>query len=162
MSSSLRPQGLQHSRLPCHSLPPGVFSNWCPSSQWCYPTILSSAASFSFSLQSFPASGSFPMSQLFASDGQSIGASTSGSVFPMDIQGWFPLGLTGLISLLSEGLWRVFSNTTVQKHQFSSNQAFFMVQLSHPYVTTGKTLALSRTLSAKYCLCFLICYLGWS
>ena len=101
MSSSLRPQGLQHSRLPCHSLPPGVFSNWCPSSQWCYPTISSSAASFSFSLQSFPASGSFPMSQLFASDGQSIGASAS--VLPMNIQDWFPLALTSLISLAVQG-----------------------------------------------------------
>ena len=122
MSNSLRPHGLQHSGLPCHSLSPGVLSHWCPSSQWCYPTISSSAASFSFRLQSFPASGSFPMSQLFASDGQSIGASTSGSVLPMDIQGWFPKGLTGLISVQCKGLSRVFPNTIIWKHQFFSAQ----------------------------------------
>ena len=117
MTDSLGPHGLQHSRLPCPSLSPGVHSNSCPLSQWCHPTISSSVAPFSFS-QSFPASGSFPMSQLFTSGGQSIGASTSASVLPMNIQDWFPLGLAGLISLQSKGLSRVFSNTTVQKHQF--------------------------------------------
>ena len=92
----------------------------------------------------FSASGSFPMSQLLALGGQSIGASASTSVLPMTIQGWFPLGWTGLISLQSSGLSRVFSNTTVQKHQFLQCSAFFMVQLSHPYMTTGKTIALTR------------------
>ena len=94
----------------------------CPLSQWCHPTISSSVAPFSSSSQSFPASGSFPMSQLFASGGQSIGASASASLLPRHIQGWFPLGLTGLISLLSKGLSRVFFNTTVQKHQFFDTQ----------------------------------------
>ena len=98
MSNSLRPHGLPHARLPCPSLSPRVWSNSCPLSQWCYLTISSSATLFSFSLQSFPASGSFPMSQLFTSGGQSIGVSVSASVLPMNIQGWFPLGLTSLIS----------------------------------------------------------------
>ena len=99
---------------------PGACSNSCPWSQWCYPTISSSVVPFSSCLQPFPASGSFPMSQLFASGGQSIGASTS--VLPMNIQGWFPLGWTGLISVQSKGLSRVFSNTTVWKHQFFGSQ----------------------------------------
>ena len=99
VSNSLRPHGLQHARLPCLSPTPGACSNSCPSSQWCHPTISSSVIPFSFCLQSFPASGSFPMSQLFASGGQSIGASPSALVLPMNIQDWFPLGLTGLISL---------------------------------------------------------------
>ena len=122
LSDSLRPHGLQHIRLPCPSLSPGVCSNSCPLSQWCHPTISSSVACFSSCLQSFPASGSFPMSQLFTSGGQSIGVSASASVLPMNIQGWFPIELTGLISLQSKGLSRVFSNTTVQKHQFFSAQ----------------------------------------
>ena len=114
MSDSLQPHGLQHTRPPCPSLSPEV----CPSSwllsQWCYPTISSSATLFSFWLQSFPALASFPMSRLFASGGQSTGASASASVLPMNIQVWFPLGLTSLISLLSKGLWRVFSKSTIQ------------------------------------------------
>ena len=109
--------GLQHTRLLCLPLSPRVCSNSCPLSQWCHLTTSSSATLFSFHLQSFPASGSFPMSQLFISGGQSIGASASGSILPMNIQDWFPLGLTGLI-LLSKGPSRVFSSTTVQKHQF--------------------------------------------
>ena len=120
MSDSLWPHGLQHTRLLCPSLSPRVCSNSCPLCQWCYPTISSSAARFSFPLQSFPASGSFPMSRLFASGGQSIGASASASVLPMNIQGWFSLGLTGLISLQSKGLSRVFSSTTIWKHHFLS------------------------------------------
>ena len=116
MSDSLRPHGLQHARLPSPSLAPRASSNSCPSSQWCHPTSSSSVIPFSSFLQSFPASGSFPMSQFFSSGGQSIGASAS--VLLMNIQDWFPLGLTGLISLQSKGLSRVFSNTTVQKHQF--------------------------------------------
>ena len=105
----------------CPSSSPGVCSNSCPLGQWCYPTISSSVILFSH-LQSFPASRSFLMCQLFTLGGQSIGASTSASVFPMHIQGWFPLGLTGLISLQSKGLSRVFSKTTVQKHQFFGAQ----------------------------------------
>ena len=117
VSDPLQTHGLQHSRLPCPSPSPGACSNSCPLSRWCHPTILSSVLSFSSCLQSFPASGSFPMSQLFTSGGQSVGASASASVLPMNIQDWFSLGLTGLISFQSKALSRVFSNTTVQKHQ---------------------------------------------
>ena len=124
MSNSLWPQGLQHARLPCLSPTPRACSNSCPLNEWCHPTISSSVIAFSSCLQSFPASGSFPMSQFFASGGQSIGVSTSASVLPVNIQDWSPLGWTGWISLQSKGLSRVFSNTTVQKHQF------FTVQLS--------------------------------
>ena len=125
VSDSLRPCGLQHTRLPC------------PSSQWCHTTI-SSSVPFSSCLQSFPASGSFLMSRLFASSGQSVGASVSASLLPMNIQDWFPLGLTGWISLLSKGLSRIFSSTTVQNSSILHCSAFFIVQLSHPYVTPGK------------------------
>ena len=119
MSDSLWPHGLQHTRFPCPSPSPRACSNSCPLSQWCHPTISSSVTPFSSCLQSFLASGSFPKSQLFASGGQSIGAAASASVLPMSIQVCIPLGLTGLISLLSKGLSRVFFNTTVQKHQYS-------------------------------------------
>ena len=122
MSDSLQPHGLQHARLLCPSLSPKASSNSCSLSQWCYLTILSTATTFSSCPQSFPASGSFPMSQLFALGGQRIGASATASVLPMNIQDWFLLGLTGLISLLSKGLSRVFSSTIVQKHQFFSVQ----------------------------------------
>ena len=118
MSDSLLSHGLQHARPPCPSPIPGVYSNSCPSSRWCHPTISSSVVPFSSRLQSFPGSGSFQMSQLFASGGQTIGVSALASVLLMDIQDWFPLGLTGLISLQSKGLSRVFSNTTVHRHQF--------------------------------------------
>ena len=107
-------------RLSCPSLSSGACSNSCPWSQWCHPTISPSVILFFFCLQSFPASRSFPMSQFFASGGQSIGVPASASVFPMNIQNWFPLGWTGWISLLSKGLSRFFSNTTVQKLQFFS------------------------------------------
>ena len=120
-SSSLQPHGLQHTRLPCPSPTPGACSNLCPSSWWCHPTISSSVVPFSSRLQSFPASGSFPVRQLFASGGQSIGVSASTSVLPMNTQNWSPLGWTGWISLKSKGLSRVF-NTTVQKHQFFGAQ----------------------------------------
>ena len=119
MSNSLRPNGLQHTRLPCPSPTPGAYSNSCPLSQWGHPTISSSGVPFSSRLQSFPASGSFPLSQFFASGGQSIGVSASTSVLPTNTQDWSPLGWTSWISLLSKGLSRVFSSTTVQKHQFS-------------------------------------------
>ena len=122
VSNSLQPHGRQHTRLPCPSPTPGAYSNSCPSSRWCHPTISSSVIPFSSCPQSFPASGSFQMSQLFASDGQSIGVSASTSVLPMNIQDWSPLGWTGLISLQSRGLSRVFSNTTVQNHQFFGSQ----------------------------------------
>ena len=115
---TLRPHGLQHARPPCPSPTPGVHSNSRPLSQWCHPTISSSVVPFSSCLQSFPTSGSFQMSQLFTSGGQSIGVSASTSVLPMNTQDWSPLGWTGWISLQSKGLSRVFSNTTVQKHQF--------------------------------------------
>ena len=120
MSDYLWPHGLQHARFPCPSLSPGACSNSCPLSWWCHPTISSSVIPFSFRFQSFPASESFLMSWLFAVGGQSIGASASASVLPMIIQGWFPLGLTDLILLLSEGLSRAFPSTIVQKHQFFS------------------------------------------
>ena len=119
---SLRPHGLQHARPPCPSPTPGVYSNLCPLSRWCHPTISSSVIPFFSCLQSFPASVSFPMSQLLALGSQSIGASASASVLPINIQDWFPLGWTGWISLQSKELSRVFSNTTVQKHQFFSTQ----------------------------------------
>ena len=114
VSDSLWPHGLWHTRLPCASPTPGVYLNSCPLSQWCHPTISSSVVPFSSHLQSFPASGSFHMSQLSASGGQSIGVSASASVLPMNIQDWFPLWWTGWISSQSRGLSRVFSNTTVQ------------------------------------------------
>ena len=192
VSNSLRPRELQHARSPCPSPTPRVYSNSRPSSQWSHPTISSSIVPFSSCLQSFPASGSFPISQLFKSGGQSIGVSASASALPMNIQDWSPLGWTGWISLLSKGLSRVSSNTTVQNLQFFGTQlslekkmathssilawktpqtekrgwatdhgvtksqtqlkwlnthtktAFFIVQLSYPYMTTGKTIALTR------------------
>ena len=122
MSDSLRPHELQHTRPPCPSPTPGVYPNSCPLSQWCHLTISSSVVPFSSCLQSFPTSGSFQTSQFFASGGQNIGVSASTSVLPMNIQDWFPLGWTGWISLQSKGLSRVFSYTTVQKHQFFSAQ----------------------------------------
>ena len=132
MFDSLRPHGPQHARPPCPSPAPRVHPNPCPLSRWCHPTISSSVIPFSSSLQSFPASGSFPMSQLFASGGQSIRVSASASVLPMNIQDWSPLGWTGWISLQSKGLSRVFSNTTVQKHQFFSNQGLKEIFV-HPH-----------------------------
>ena len=124
VADSLRPHGLQHARPPCPSSTPRAYSNSCPLSQWCHPTISSSVVPFSSCPQSFPASGSFQMSHLFASGGQSIGVSVSISVLPMKTQDWSPSRWTGWISLPSKGLSRVFSNTTVQKHQF------FRAQLS--------------------------------
>ena len=124
--NSLQSHGLQHAGPPCPSLSPRACSNSCPLSRWCHPTILSSVISFSSCLQSFPASGSFLISQLFTSGGQRIEASASASVLPVNMQGWFPLGLTGLISMLSKGLSRVFSNTTVRRHQFYSPQPFLL------------------------------------
>ena len=136
MADSLRCRGLQHARLPCPS-------KLYPLSRWCHSTISSSVIHFSC-LQSFPASGSFPMSQFFTSGVQSIGASASSLVLPMDIQDWYPLGLTGLIFLQSRGLSRVFSKHRSSKASVLQCSAFFMVQLSHPYMTIGKTIVLTR------------------
>ena len=122
VSDSSQPHELQHTRPPCPSPTLGVYPSPCPLSQWCHPTISSFVISFSSCPQSFPASGSFQISQLFASDGQSFGVSASASVLTINIQDWSPLGWTGCISLQSKGLSRVFSNTTVQKHQFFSAQ----------------------------------------
>ena len=122
VSDSLLPHEPQHARPPCLSPTPGVYPNSCPLSRWCYPTISSSVIPFSFRLQSFPASESFQMGQLFASGGQSTGVSASTSVLPMNVQDWFPLEWTSLISLQFKGLSRIFSNTTVQKHQFFGAQ----------------------------------------
>ena len=122
MSDSLRPHESQHARPPCPSPTPGVYSNPCPSSRWCHPTISSSVVPFSSCPQSLPASGSFPMSQLFTWGGQSIRVSASASFLPMNTQDWSSLGWTGWFSLQSMGLSRVFSNTTVQKHQFFGAQ----------------------------------------
>ena len=124
MPDSLWPHGLQHDSLPCPSPTPGAYSKSCPPCPWCHPTISSSVVTFSSHLQSFPASGSFPMSQSFTSGGQRTGVSASASVLPMNIQDWSPLGWTGWISFKSKELSRVFSNITVQKHQF------FCAQLS--------------------------------
>ena len=118
VTQALQPHGLQHARPPCPSPTPGIYLNSCSLSRWCHPSISSSVIPFSSCPQSFPASWSFQMSQLFASGGQNIGVSALASVLPMNTQDWFPLGWTGWISLYSKGLSRVFSNTTVQKHQF--------------------------------------------
>ena len=153
MSNSLWPYELQHTRLPCPPLASRVCSNSCPLTQWCYLTISSSATLFSFCLQSFPATGSFPMNQLFTSGGQTIGASASASILLMNIQGWFPLRLTGLISLLSKELSGIFSNTTVQKHQFSGTQPSLWSN-SHirTWVLEKPELWLYGPLLAKWCL----------
>ena len=139
MFNSLRPHGLQHTRLPYPSLSPGVCSNSCPLSQWCHPTISSSVTLFSSGPQSFLASESFWMSQLLPSGGQSIGASAS--VLPVNLQGWLPLGLTSLISLQSNKLWCFEHHSSKASLLWCS--ATFMVQLSPLYLTTGKTIALT-------------------
>ena len=143
MSDSLQPHEPQHARTPCPSPTPGVYSNPCPLSQWCHPTISSSVIPFSSCPQSFPASWSFQMSQFFAWGSQSIGVSASASVLPMNTQDWYPLGWTGRISLQSKD-----SQESSPAPQFKSTNSlalsFFIVQLSHPYMTTGKTIALTR------------------
>ena len=156
MSDFLWPHGLQQARPSCPSPSPRVGPSSCPLHRWCYPTISSSVSLFSFSPQSYPASGSFPMSWFFTSGGQSIGASASASVLPVSIQGWFPLGLTGLISLQSTWPSRVFFSNNL-KASILWCSVFFMVQHSHLYVATGKTIALTIwTFVSKWCLCFLI------
>ena len=136
MSDSLRPHKLQHTRLPCPSQSPGLCSNSYPLTRWCHPTILSSVVPFSSCRQSLPGLRSFPVSWLFASGGQRTGASVLASVLPMNNQAWFPLGLTGLISLLSKELSRVFSSTTVWKHQFFDIQPSLWSNFQ--YMTTEK------------------------
>ena len=165
MSDSLRPHGLQHATLPCPSPSPGACSNSCPSNQRYHPTISSSVIPFSC-LQYFPGSESFLMSQFFASGGQRIGASTSASVLPMNIQDWFPLGWTGWMSLLSKRLSRVFSNTTFQKHQFFCAQPSLSSN-SHTrthcwknqsfYYTTfiGKVMSLLFKMLSRFVIAFL-------
>ena len=138
VSDSLRPHGLQHARLPCLLPTAGAYSNSCPSCSWCHSTISSSIVPFSSNLRSFPASGSFPMSWFFPSGGQSTAVSASALVLPMKIKDWFPLRLTHWISLQSKGLSRVLSNTTSSKASILQHSALFTVQLSHPYMTTGK------------------------
>ena len=162
VANSLWPHGLQHTRPPCPSPTPIVYSNSCPLSQWCHPTISSSVVPFSSCPQSLPASGSFPMSQLFATGGQSIGVSALASVLRINIQDWFPLGLTDLIFLLSKGVSRVFSNTIVQS--ISSSVLRFL---------HGPTLTSIRDYWKNYSfdymglfgqsnVCFFICFLGLS
>ena len=143
MFNSLWPHGLQHARLPCPSPAPTACSNSCPSSWWCHPAISSSVVPFSSCLQSFPASGSFPMSQFFTSDGQNIAASASASVLPMNIQDWFPLGWTGWISLQPKTLKRLLQHHS-SKASILQHSPFFIIQFSHLYMTTGKTIALTR------------------
>ena len=155
MSDSLWPRGLQHTSLLCPLLSPGVCSNSCPLILWCHPTISSSPAPFSSCLKFCPASGSFPMSQFITSGSQSIGASASASVLPMNIQGWLPLGLIDLISLLSKGLSRVFSSTTIRKHQFFGSQpSLWFSYHIHTWLLEKPQLWLYQPLSAKWFLLF--------
>ena len=162
MSDSLQLHELLHTRLPCPSPTPRTCSNSCPSSWWCHPDISFSVVSFPSCLQSFPASGSFLRSQFFTSGGQSVGVSVSESVFPMNIQDWSPLGLTGLISLPSKTL-----KSLLQHHSSKASilwcSVFFIVQLSHPCLTTGKTIALTRqTFAVKVMSLFSNSSLTWS
>ena len=146
VSNSLRPHGEQQARLPCRTPAPGACSKPYPLSRWCHPTISSYVIPFSSCLRSFPASESFPMSRLFTSGVQSIRASTSASVLPVNIQNWFLLGLTDLISLHSKGLSRA-KGLSFEHHNSKASilqrSAFFLVQVSHPYMTTGKTIGLT-------------------
>ena len=142
VSNSLWLHGLLHTRIPCPSPTPRVYANSCPLSQWCHPTISSSVVPFSC-LQSFPASGSFPVSQFFTSGGQSIGVSASTSVLPMNIQNWFPLGWTGWISAVQGTLKSLLQHHS-SKASILLHSAFFIAQFSHPSVITGKTMALTR------------------
>ena len=164
MSDSLQTHEPQHARPSYPSPTPGVHPNACPLSWWCHPTISSSVVPFSSCPQSFPASGSFQISQLFTWGGQSIGVWASTSVLPMNTQDWSPLWWTGWISLQSKGLSRVFSNTTVQKHQFFGAQLFSQSN-SRPYMTTGKTIVLIRWIcvgKVMSLLFIMLCCLCWS
>ena len=153
---SLQHHGLQHTRLPCPSPTPGVYPNSCPLNQWCHPTISSSVVPFSWH-QHFPASGSFQMSQLFATCGQSIGVSASTSVLPMNTQDWSPLGWTGWISAV-QGTLKSLLQYHSSKASILWHSAFFIVQLSHPYMTTGKTIAVTRWTFVGKIMCLLFKY----
>jgi len=164
MLNTLWPHGLKHTRLPCPSRTPRSYSNSCPLSWWCHPTISSSVIPFSSHLQSFLASGSFPMSLFLASGGQNIGFSTSTSVLPMNIQDWFSLGLNGWVSLQSKGLSRVFSNTTVQKYQFFGTQISLYSMTTEKKQTNialtrqtfvGKVMSLLLTMLSRLVIAFL-------
>ena len=144
MSDSLWPHGLQHARLSCPSQTPRAYSNSCPLSQWCHPTISFSVVCFSSHLQSFPATGSFPISQFLASGGQSIGVSASASVLPMNIQDWFLLGWTGWISLAVQGTLKSLLQYHSSKASICWCSTFCIVQFSPLYMTTGKTIGLTR------------------
>ena len=161
MSSCLWPHGLQHSRLPCPSLSPRVCSDSCPLNQWCHPPISFFVAPFSSCPQFCPASGSFPVSWLFTSYGQNIGASAS--VLPVNIHAWFPFIVTGLISLLSKKLSWIFSSIKVQKHQFlSTHPSLWLNSHIHTWLLEKPQLWLYRPLSTKWCVCFLKHCLGLS
>ena len=163
MSNSLQPHTLQHTRLACPSLSPGVCSESCPLSWWCHLIVSSSVVPFSSCPQSFPASRSFPMSWLFTSDCQNNGASASASVLPMSIQSWFPLGLTGLISFLSRGLSRVFTSITVRRHQFFSTQPSLWSNSNiHKWLLKKNHSFDYMDLCQQRCLCFLTHCLGLS
>ena len=149
MSNSLRPHGLQHARLPCPSPTPGAYSNSCPSSRWCHPTISSSVVPFSFCPQSLPASGSFPLSQFFTSGSQSIGVSASASVFPMNIQDW-SLRMDWLDLLAVQGTLKSLHQQHSSKASILWCSAFFIVQLSHSYMTTGKTISVCESKTSRY------------
>ena len=144
MSDSLQPHGRQHARLPCPLPTPRAYLNSCPLSQWCHPTISFSVVHFCFCPRSFPASGSFQMSQLFTSGSQRIGASAWVSVLLMNIQDWFPLGVDWLDLLAVQGTLKSLPQYHSSKVSVLQHSAFFIVQLSHPYMTTGKTIALTR------------------
>jgi len=165
VSNSLWPHRLQHTRPPCPSSTPRAHSNSCPSSWWCHPTILSSVFPFSFCLQSFPESGSFPMSQLFTLGGQSIGVSASASVLPINNQdglvGW--TGWMDWLDLLAvQGTLKSLLQHYSSKASILQRSAFFIVQLSHPYMTIGKTMALTRQTVGGKVMSLLFNMLGWS
>ena len=164
VSDSLRPHELQHARPPCPSPTPGVYSKSCPSSRWCHPAISSSVIPFSSCPQSLPASGSFPMSQLFVWGGQSIGISASASVPTSNAHpGLISFRMDWLDLLAVQGTLKSLLQHLSSKGSILQHSAFFIVPLSHPYMPTGKTIALTRwTFVGKVCLCFLICCLGWS
>ena len=163
MSNSLQPHGLQHARPSCPSPTPGVYPNSFSLSRWWHPTISSSVIPFSSCLQSFPASWSFQMSQLFTSGGQSIGVTASTSILPMNTHDWSLLGWTGWISLQSKRPLKSLLQHHSSKASILWRSAFFIGQLSHPYMTTGKTIALTRrTFVGKVMSLLLVCCLGWS
>ena len=157
MSNSLWPHGLHHPRPPCPSPTPGGYSNSCPLSRWCHPTISSSVVPFSSHLQSFSATGSYQMSQLFISGGQNIGFSASASLLPMNIQDWSPLQWTGWISFAVQGILKSLLQHHSSKASILQCSAFFMVQLSHPYMTIGKTIALTTTTTKSLQSCQTLC-----